>query len=66
MPSRSIRNATRGNQIGPKAEGNGGDKGPPDAVDAHDGRANTNAGAYERHADGETPPDGRVLRYDTQ
>ena len=61
MASRSIRNKTRGKQKGtlppmPKL-------GPGQLVSNFDGRANTNAGNYERRADGDTEKSGRVVTW---
>ena len=61
MPSRSIKNRTRGNQRGPKAEGLSGDLGPPDAINKYDGRANTNAGVFEQSMRGDAEPSGHPI-----
>lgn len=34
---------------------------PGQLVSNYDGRANTNAGSYERRADGDSEPNGRVI-----
>ena len=62
--NRAIKNKTRGKQSGtlPKLEA----PSPGKLVQNFDGRANTNAGSYERKADGETPPHDRLVSWDTK
>jgi hypothetical protein len=64
MPSRSIKNATRGKQYGPLPAKTA--PAPGKLVSNYDGRANTNAGSYQRQAGGETPASGRVVAWDTK
>lgn len=61
MPSRSIKNRTRGKQKGalpPKPK-----LGPGQLVSNYDGRANTGAGSFERRADNDSEPNGRVVEW---
>ena len=59
MPSRAIKNKTRGKtrsvQVGKS------DQGPRDAVNTYDGRKNTNAGSYEQRFDGDAVSNGRTV-----
>lgn len=59
--NRAIKNRTRGKQKGavpgkPKL-------GPGQLVSNYDGRANLNAGSYERRADGSAEKSGRIVEW---
>jgi hypothetical protein len=61
MPSRSIKNKTRGSQKGalpgkPKL-------GPGQLVSNYDGRENLAAGSYERRADNDSEKSGRIVEW---
>lgn len=59
---RSQTNARRGKKAAqalPKAP----KPAPGQLVQNYDGRANTNAGKYERQADGETPTGDRIVKW---
>lgn len=62
MPSRSILNKTRGKQKAPAKMGKA--VGMGELVSTYDGRANTNAGKYERQAKMQDDQgDGRIVEW---
>lgn len=62
MPSRTIRNTTRGKQKAPAKLGKA--VGIGELVSTYDGRKNTNAGSYEREAKlQDDQGDGRLVEW---
>lgn len=59
MPSRSIKNRTRGNQKGALPAMS--KPSPGKLVQNFDGRANTNAGSYQQRMDGDGEPSGHPI-----
>ena len=61
MPNRAIKNATRGKAKA--VSSNGKAVGSGQNVTNYDGTKNTNAGSYERRADNDSSPNGRVVTW---